>query len=121
FLSFMLLDPVTNKLSTLSLHDALPIYDFDPESVPVPYNHSNVMADEVIYYANAEFMSRKGIEFGSLTLHPDGLPHGPHPGRVEESIGQKRTDELAVMMDRVRPLHVGRRVPPVEDRAHRGA
>ncbi len=91
-------------------------YDFDPESIPVPYHHSNVMSDEVIYYANAEFMSRKGIECGSLTLHPDGLPHGPHPGRVEESIGQKRTDELAVMMDTFRPLHAGKSAPAVEDK-----
>ncbi len=91
-------------------------YDFDPESVPVPYHHSNVMSDEVIYYANSEFMSRKGIEFGSLTLHPDGLPHGPHPGRVEASIGQKRTDELAVMMDTFRPLQVGKEAVPLEDK-----
>ena len=55
-------------------------YDFDPQAVPVPYNHSNVMSDEVIYYASSEFMSRKGIEYGSVTLHPDGIPHGPHPG-----------------------------------------
>ena len=82
------------------------LFDFHPDAVPVPYNHSNVDSDEVIYYANNEFMSRKGIEFGSLTLHPGGLPHGPHPGRVEESIGKKRTDELAVMLDTFRPLHV---------------
>jgi hypothetical protein len=74
-------------------------YDFDPQAVPVPYNHSNVMSDEVIYYASSEFMSRKGIEYGSVTLHPDGVPHGPHPGRTEQSLGQTRTDELAVMVD----------------------
>jgi homogentisate 1,2-dioxygenase len=91
-------------------------YDFDPHSIPVPYNHSNVMSDEVLYYANSEFMSRKGIEYGSITLHPDGLPHGPHPGRVEESLGQKRTNELAVMMDTHRPLHVSKQALPIEDK-----
>ena len=65
-------------------------YDFDRTAMPVPYNHSNVMSDEVLYYANSEFMSRKGIEYGSVTLHPDGIPHGPHPGRTEASIGQTR-------------------------------
>ena len=64
-------------------------YDFDPNAVPAPYNHSNVDSDEVLYYASSEFMSRKGIEFGSITHHPDGIPHGPHPGRAEASIGAK--------------------------------
>jgi len=73
------------------------------------------MSDEVLYYANSEFMSRKGIEYGSITLHPDGLPHGPHPGRVEESLGQKRTDELAVMMDTHCPLHVSKEALAIED------
>jgi homogentisate 1,2-dioxygenase len=91
------------------------LFDFHPDAVPVPYNHSNVNSDEVIYYANNEFMSRKGISFGSLTLHPGGLPHGPHPGRVEESLGKKRTDELAVMLDTFRPLHVGQGVRSIED------
>jgi homogentisate 1,2-dioxygenase len=90
-------------------------YDFDPQAVPVPYNHSNVMSDEVIYYASSDFMSRKGIEFGSVTLHPDGIPHGPHPGRTEASLGEKRTDELAVMLDTFRPLQVGRQAVAVED------
>jgi homogentisate 1,2-dioxygenase len=90
-------------------------YDFDPEAVPAPYNHSNVMSDEVLYYASADFMSRKGIEYGSLTLHPDGLPHGPHPGKAEESIGKKGTDELAVMVDTFRPLRVSRPATQVED------
>jgi homogentisate 1,2-dioxygenase len=74
------------------------------------------MSDEVIYYASAEFMSRKGIEYGSVTLHPDGIPHGPHPGRTEESIGRARTDELAVMVDTFRPLRVSRPAVAVEDR-----
>lgn len=91
------------------------LFDFHPDAVPVPYNHSNVNSDEVIYYANNEFMSRKGIAFGSLTLHPGGLPHGPHPGRVEESLGKKRTNELAVMLDTFRPLHVAREALEIED------
>jgi homogentisate 1,2-dioxygenase len=91
-------------------------YDFDPAAVPAPYNHSNVMSDEVLYYANSEFMSRKGIEYGSITLHPDGIPHGPHPGRAEDSIGKTHTDELAVMVDTFRPLLVGKKVLDVEDK-----
>ena len=90
-------------------------YDFDAEAVPAPYNHQNVMSDEVLYYANAEFMSRKGIEYGSITLHPDGLPHGPQPGRTEESIGAKETNELAVMVDTFRPLRVSRQALTLED------
>jgi homogentisate 1,2-dioxygenase len=90
-------------------------YDFHPEAVPAPYNHSNVDSDEVLYYASSEFMSRKGIEFGSITHHPDGLPHGPHPGRAEASIGAKHTDELAVMMDSFRPLHVAKQALDIED------
>jgi homogentisate 1,2-dioxygenase len=90
-------------------------YDFDPRAVPVPYNHSNVMSDEVIYYASSEFMSRKGIEYGSITLHPDGVPHGPHPGRVEQSLGQRETNELAVMVDTFHTLKVSRRALAVED------
>ncbi len=90
-------------------------YDFDPNSVPAPYNHSNVMSDEVIYYASSEFMSRKGIEYGSITLHPDGIPHGPHPGRMEASIGAKATNELAVMFDTFRPLQVTKAATAIED------
>jgi homogentisate 1,2-dioxygenase len=90
-------------------------YDFDPNSVPAPYNHSNVDSDEVLFYASSEFMSRKGIEYGSITLHPDGLPHGPHPGRAEASIGAKATNELAVMMDSFRPLRVARPAESFED------
>ena len=91
-------------------------YDFDPDAVPVPYNHSNVMSDEVLYYASSEFMSRKGIEYGSVTLHPDGVPHGPHPGRTEASLGQKETTELAVMVDTFHPLRVSAQALEVEDR-----
>jgi homogentisate 1,2-dioxygenase len=91
------------------------LFDFHPQAVPVPYNHSNVMSDEVLYYANSEFMSRKGIEYGSLTLHPAGLTHGPQPGRVEAALGKKRTEELAVMLDAFRPLHVSRQALDLED------
>ena len=90
-------------------------YDFDPNAVPAPYNHSNVDSDEVLFYASSEFMSRKGIEYGSITHHPDGLPHGPHPGRAEASIGAKYTNELAVMMDSFRPLHVAKAAEAFED------
>jgi len=93
-------------------------YDFDPNAVPAPYNHSNVDSDEVLYYASSEFMSRKGIEFGSITLHPDGIPHGPHPGRAEASIGAKETNELAVMMDSFRPLKVAKPALAIEDPAY---
>jgi homogentisate 1,2-dioxygenase len=90
-------------------------FDFDPNAVPAPYNHSNVDSDEVLYYASSEFMSRKGIEFGSITHHPDGIPHGPHPGRAEASIGAKSTNELAVMMDSFRPLKVAKAATTIED------
>lgn len=93
-------------------------YDFDQEAVPAPYNHSNVMSDEVLYYANSEFMSRKGIEYASVTLHPDGIPHGPQPGRTEASIGQKETNELAVMVDTFRPLYVSKRALDAEDKEY---
>jgi len=93
-------------------------YDFDPNAIPAPYNHSNVMSDEVIYYANAEFMSRKGVEYGSITLHPSGLPHGPQPGRTEESIGKSSTRELAVMLDTFRPLKVSKQALAIEDKAY---
>ncbi len=91
------------------------MFDYHPEAVPAPYNHSNVNSDEVIFYANDQFMSRKGIGYGSLTLHPGGLPHGPHPGRAEASIDKKRTEELAVMLDTFRPLMVARDVLEWED------
>jgi homogentisate 1,2-dioxygenase len=91
------------------------LFDYHPEAVPAPYAHSNVNSDEVLFYANDEFMSRKGIRYGSLTLHPGGLPHGPHPGRAEASIGKERTEELAVMLDTVRPLKVARDALDLED------
>jgi homogentisate 1,2-dioxygenase len=91
-------------------------YDFHPEAIPAPYNHSNVDSDEILYYASSEFMSRKGIEFGSITHHPDGIPHGPHPGRAEASIGAKYTDELAVMMDSFRPMKIAKQALAFEDK-----
>lgn len=82
------------------------LFDYHPLSVPVPYNHSNIDSDEVLYYAEGNFMSRKGIDRGSFTLHPGGLPHGPHPGAVEKNIGAKETQELAVMVDTFKPLYL---------------
>ena len=82
------------------------LFDYHPQAIPAPYNHSNIDSDEVLYYAEGNFMSRRGIERGSFTLHPGGLPHGPHPGTVEKSIGAKETHELAVMIDTFRPLHL---------------
>ena len=80
------------------------LFDYHPLAIPAPYNHSNIDSDEVLYYAEGNFMSRRGIERGSFTVHPGGLPHGPHPGTVEKSIGAKETKELAVMLDTFRPL-----------------
>lgn len=82
------------------------LFDYHPLSIPAPYNHSNIDSDEVLYYAEGNFMSRKGIDRGSFTLHPGGLPHGPHPGTVEKSIGAKETKEYAVMVDTFKPLYV---------------
>ena len=85
------------------------LFDYHPEAIPAPYNHANVDSDEVLFYCGGDFMSRKGagIEQGSLTLHPSGFTHGPQPGSVEASIGRPATDELAVMVDTFRPLHLG--------------
>lgn len=91
------------------------LYDYHPESIPAPYWHSNVNSDEVLYYVEGNFMSRKGIREGSITLHPSGLPHGPHPGKAEASIGKKGTEELAVMIDTFRPLRVTRAALEMED------
>lgn len=80
------------------------LYDYHPMSIPAPYNHSNIDSDEVLYYVDGDFMSRKHVEQGMITLHPGGIPHGPHPGTVEKSIGAKETLELAVMVDTFKPL-----------------
>ncbi|WP_353088473.1 homogentisate 1,2-dioxygenase [Flavobacterium sp.] len=82
------------------------LYDYHPASIPAPYNHSNIDADEVLYYVDGDFMSRNDVEAGHISLHPAGIPHGPHPGAVERSIGKKETLELAVMIDTFKPLMV---------------
>ncbi len=82
------------------------LYDYHPQSIPAPYNHSNIDSDEVLYYVEGEFMSRNDVEEGMITLHPAGIPHGPHPGAMERSIGQKETKELAVMVDTFKPLQL---------------
>ena len=94
------------------------MYDYHPLSIPVPYNHSNVDSDEVLYYVNGNFMSRRGIEVGSFTLHPSGIPHGPHPGATEASLGAKETKELAVMLDTFYPLNVTKDAAPYDDAAY---
>ncbi len=80
--------------------------DWDPEAVPLPYHHSNIQSEEVMFYAEGDYAARKGVEVGSITLHPSGLPHGPQPGAVEKALGAKSTDELAIMWDTFRPLRL---------------
>ena len=91
------------------------LFDYHPLAIPAPYNHSNVDSDEVLYYVEGDFMSRKGIERASFTVHPNGIPHGPHPGTYEGSIGKARTDELAVMVDTFRPLRLTTHALALED------
>ncbi|MFN8219616.1 MAG: homogentisate 1,2-dioxygenase [Fimbriimonadales bacterium] len=91
------------------------VLDFHPEAIVIPYNHSNVDSDEVLYYCNDKFGSRRGIEEGSITLHPLGLPHGPQPGAVEASIGATKTEELAVMLDTYYPLKLTPQSQEIED------
>ena len=90
-------------------------FDYHPESIPAPYNHSNVDSDEVLYYVDGDFMSRNSVEKGQITLHPGGIPHGPHPGTVEKSIGKEATEELAVMVDPFRPLMLTEDAIAIED------
>ncbi len=90
------------------------LFDYHPLAIPAPYNHSNVNSDEVLYYVDGDFMSRRGVELGDWTLHPSGLPHGPQPGATEASIGKKETQELAVMVDTFRPLRVSEQALPLE-------
>ena len=92
------------------------LFDYHPQSIPAPYNHSNIDSDEVLFYAEGDFMSRKGVNRASFTLHPGGLPHGPHPGTAEASIGKKGTEELAVMVDTFRPLKLTQAALEVEDK-----
>ncbi|WIG61942.1 MAG: Homogentisate 1,2-dioxygenase [Ktedonobacterales bacterium] len=89
--------------------------DYHPLSIPVPYNHSNIDSDELIYYVSGNFGSRRGIDVSSFTLHPRGIPHGPHPGTVEKSLGADRTDELAVMVDTFRPLKLAAAAESLDD------
>ncbi|MBK9247316.1 MAG: homogentisate 1,2-dioxygenase [Ignavibacteria bacterium] len=82
------------------------MYDYHPQAIPAPYNHSNIDSDEILYYVDGDFMSRNNIQKGQITLHPGGIPHGPHPGAMERSIGKTQTQELAVMIDPFRPLAI---------------
>lgn len=91
------------------------LYDYHPEAIPAPYNHSNIDSDEVLYYVDGDFMSRNNIEKGQITLHPAGIPHGPHPGAYERSIGKKDTEELAVMIDTFKPLKITKQALELED------
>ena len=90
------------------------LYDYHPEAIPAPYNHSNIDSDEVLYYVDGDFMSRNDIEMGQITLHPAGIPHGPHPGAYERSIGKKSTEELAVMVDTFKPLKLTQQALDIE-------
>jgi homogentisate 1,2-dioxygenase len=91
------------------------LFDYHPLSIPAPYNHANVDSDEVLYYVAGNFMSRKGVDLASFTVHPSGIPHGPHPGTVEASIGKKETHEVAVMIDTFRPLYLTEDALPLLD------
>ncbi len=91
------------------------LFDYHPLSIPAPYHHSNIDSDEVLYYVDGDFMSRKHVTRGMITLHPAGIPHGPHPGTVEKSIGQPETKELAVMVDTFHPLQITEHALRVED------
>jgi homogentisate 1,2-dioxygenase len=94
------------------------LFDYHPLAIPVPYNHSSVDCDEVLYYVSGNFMSRRGVEEGSITLHAAGAPHGPQPGAVESSLGKTSTDEIAVMVDTFRPLQLAQAALRCEDPAY---
>jgi homogentisate 1,2-dioxygenase len=91
------------------------LYDYHPQAVPAPYNHSNIDSDEVLYYVDGDFMSRNDVEPGHISLHPAGIPHGPHPGAMERSIGKRETVELAVMVDTFKPLQVTEEALKISD------
>jgi homogentisate 1,2-dioxygenase len=91
------------------------LFDYHPQGIPAPYNHSNIDSDEVLYYVDGDFMSRKNVTRGMITLHPAGIPHGPHPGAVEKSIGAKETKELAVMVDTFHPLMLTKQALDIEN------
>lgn len=90
------------------------LYDYHPDAIPAPYHHSNIDSDELLYYVDGDFMSRNNIHKGQITLHPAGIPHGPHPGAIERSIGKKSTNELAVMIDPFRPVKVTKAALAIE-------
>ena len=94
------------------------LYDYHPQAIPAPYNHSNIDSDEVLYYVDGDFMSRTDIEQGHISLHPGGIPHGPHPGTYEKSIGKKETLELAVMIDTFKPLQITEEAIKIEDKKY---
>jgi homogentisate 1,2-dioxygenase len=91
------------------------MYDYHPQAIPAPYNHSNIDSDELLYYVDGDFMSRKNVTRGMMTLHPAGIPHGPHPGAVEKSIGKTSTQELAVMVDTFHPLMLTKQALEIEN------
>lgn len=94
------------------------LYDYHPNSIPAPYNHSNIDSDEVLYYVDGDFMSRNDIGPGHISLHPAGIPHGPHPGAAERSIGHTSTEELAVMVDTFKPLMVTEEAMKIADETY---
>ena len=94
------------------------IYDYHPEAIPAPYNHSNIDSDEVLYYVDGDFMSRNHVDKGFISLHPAGIPHGPHPGAMERSIGQERTEEWAVMVDTFKPLQLTQAALDIDDSSY---
>lgn len=94
------------------------LFDYHPLAIPVPYNHSSVDCDEVLFYVSGNFMSRRGVEEGSITLHAAGAPHGPQPGAVEASLGKTSTDEIAVMVDTFKPLQIARQALDAEDESY---
>lgn len=94
------------------------LYDYHPQSIPAPYNHSNIDSDEVLYYVDGDFMSRNDVKPGNISLHPAGIPHGPHPGAAERSIGKKETLELAVMVDTFKPLMVTEEAMKIADETY---
>ncbi|MEM7084772.1 MAG: homogentisate 1,2-dioxygenase [Bacteroidota bacterium] len=94
------------------------LYDYHPDGIPAPYNHSNIDSDEVLYYVDGDFMSRNDIDAGHISLHPAGIPHGPHPGATERSIGKTETDELAVMVDTFKPLMVTEEAMKIADETY---
>lgn len=91
------------------------MYDYHPQAIPAPYNHSNIDSDEVLFYTEGDFMSRNHIDLMDFTLHPGGIVHGPHPGAMERSIGKKFTEEYAVMVDPFQPLKITEEALQVED------